>query len=101
MNAEVAIGLAALVINALLLAVGYGVLKGTVAALAARVMTLEGELNAFAELKVEVARIGERQEMWIEQLKELNASIRWMRNPAEYEPTAAVRPTPRRKRDTP
>jgi hypothetical protein len=56
------------------------------ARLTQRVKTLEEEMEPLKGLLVQVARMAERQDMWIEQLKELNASIRWMRNPAEYRP---------------
>jgi len=75
--------------------VGYGVLKASVSALAARVTALEGEMRTLNDLKNEVTRIATRQDTWIEQLKELNASIRWMRDPAGYEPPPSVTP-PRR-----
>jgi hypothetical protein len=92
MNAEawvaLAFGATGLLINLVTLAVGYGVLRGTVTALAGRVAAVESEMSALADLKVEVTRIGTRQETWIEQLKEMNASIRWMRDPAVYEPDA-------------
>lgn len=80
-------GVVTLIFNLVVFGIGYGVLRGTVAALAARVTALEGEMSALIELKVEVTRIGTRQETWIEQLKDLNSSIRWMRDPAaSFEP---------------
>ena len=69
--------------------VAWGVMQATVQSLAGRIGMLEREVSAFGELKVEVARIGERQDLWIEQLKDLNAAIRWMRGPLE-----GVAPTP-------
>lgn len=92
MNAEALIALGALVVNLSVIAVGYGVLKGTVAALAARISALEGEMGTLNDLKLKVTEIATRQDMWIEQLKELNASIRWMREPAGYEPPDGVIP---------
>jgi hypothetical protein len=86
MNAEawiaLVVGGTALLLNVSTLLIGYGVMKGTLSALHARVTALEVEMSALNDLKVTVARIGERQDMWIEQLRELNASIRWMRSPA-------------------
>lgn len=80
------IGLTSLVLNLLTLAIGYGVLRGTVQALGKRVEALEVEIGALTELRIQVGKIGERQDIWIEQLKELNASVRWMREPAPAEP---------------
>ena len=80
------VGACALLINISTLAVGYGVLRGTVNSLTARVGALETEMGALNDLKIKVAEIATRQETWIEQLKELNASIRWMREPAPSEP---------------
>ncbi|RRN64633.1 hypothetical protein [Caulobacter sp. 602-1] len=87
-----AIGLTSLVLNLLTLAIGYGVLRGTVQALGKRVEALEVEIGALTELRIQVGKIGERQDIWIEQLKELNASVRWMREPA---PMDAPRPPAR------
>lgn len=96
MNAEawvtIVVGAFAVLMNVIVLAMGYGGLRGTVTALSTRVATLEGEMSALGDMKVKIAEIGTRQETWIEQLKEMNASIRWMRTPAPYEPEA---PTPK------
>ena len=78
------VGGAALFLNIVTLAIGYGVMRGTVAALGVRVKALEDEISVIGDLKVEVAKIGTRQETWIEQLRELNNSIRWMRDPAGW-----------------
>jgi hypothetical protein len=59
--------------------VAWGVTKATMQSLAGRVDALEREVSGLAALKVELARIGERQDLWIEQLKDLNAAIRWRR----------------------
>lgn len=67
------------------------------AKLTQRVLTLEKEIGPLKDLATQVARIAERQDMWIEQLKDLNAAIRWMREPAGYSgPGAITRP----RRDT-
>lgn len=87
-----AIGLTSLVLNLLTLAIGYGVLRGTVQALGKRVEALEVEIGALTELRIQVGKIGERQDIWIEQLKELNASVRWMREPAPTELPRVTRP---------
>ena len=47
-------------------------------------VTLEKEIGPLKALATQVARIAERQDMWIEQLRDLNASIRWMRDPADH-----------------
>ena len=54
------------------------------ARLTQRVVTLEKEIGPLKALATQVARIAERQDMWIEQLRDLNASIRWMRDPADH-----------------
>ncbi len=51
-------------------------------ALNARVKALEAEVSCIDGMRLELARIAERQEIWIEQLRDLNASVRWMRDPA-------------------
>jgi hypothetical protein len=58
-------------------------------ALNARVKALEAEVGCIDGLRLELAKISERQEIWIEQLRDLNASVRWMREPAG--PTAPPR----------
>lgn len=93
MSATAWIALAALAFNALILAIGYGVMKGTVAALENRVKALEAEIGTLNELKVTVAEVKTSLGFLVEQFKDLNASIRWMREPA---PTASPR---RRKPD--
>lgn len=54
------------------------------ARLTQRVVTLEKEVDPLKVLPVQITRIETRQDTWIEQLKDLNASIRWMREPADY-----------------
>jgi hypothetical protein len=48
-----------------------------------RVKTLEDEVAPLKRLLVQVARLEVKQDGLLEQLKDLNASIRWMRQPAE------------------
>lgn len=86
-EAWIALGFGAvmLILNVGTLAVGYGVLRGTVAALSARVTALEGEMGALQELKVTVAEVKTAMGFLLEQFKDLNAAIRWMREPAGYE----------------
>jgi len=66
--------------------IAWGVMKGTVAGLASRVASLEGEMRALDELKLDVARLETRLDTLIEQVRDLNASIRWMREPVEPRP---------------
>jgi len=63
--------------------IAWGVMKGTVVALSARVSALEGELRALDELKLDVARLETRLDTLIEQVRDLNASLRWMRDPPD------------------
>ena len=88
-----AFGAAGVLINIATLLIGYGVLKGTVSALAARVSALETDMGAFSELRLQVTKIETRLDGLIEQFKDLNASIRWMREPAGFErPSGVVGP---------
>jgi hypothetical protein len=63
--------------------IAWGVMKGTIVALSARVSALEGELRALDELKLDVARLETRLDTLIEQVRDLNASLRWIRDPPE------------------
>jgi hypothetical protein len=66
--------------------VAWGVMQATVQSLAGRIGTLEREVSAFGAMKVELARIAERQDVQIEQLRDLNAAVRWMRQPVAAKP---------------
>ena len=90
-------GAVGILINLATLLVGYGVLRGTVNALGARVAALESELGGLNDLRLQVAKIETRLDGLIEQFKDLNASIRWMREPAPYDPPPSVTP-PKRTR---
>lgn len=92
------IGAATIVINLITLAIGYGVLRGSVSAMEGRLKVLETEIGALAGLQLQVARVETRLDGMVEQLKDLNSSIRWMRDPASYEPVMpeGVR-TPRKR----
>jgi hypothetical protein len=72
--------------------VAWGALKGTVAALANRVALLEGKMDALDELRLNVAKLETRLDVLIEQVRDLNASIRWMREPTDVRSGAANRP---------
>lgn len=105
MNAEAWVGLVAVVVTLILAGVGqavsYGMLRGsfraTIDALAARVSALEGEMSALAELKVTVAEVKTTMTFMLEQFKELNSAIRWMREPGGHEPPAPPPAAPRRR----
>ena len=85
MTPAVLTSLAALALGALVQTV-WLVVWG--ARLTQRVVTLEKDIGPLKDLATQVARIAERQDMWIEQLKDLNAAIRWMREPADFGPRA-------------
>ena len=59
--------------------VAWGVLKGTVKTLTDRVATLESEAGAVGELRVQIAKIETRLDGLLEQFRDLNSAIRWMR----------------------
>ncbi|HEY1427669.1 MAG TPA: hypothetical protein VGF50_13445 [Caulobacteraceae bacterium] len=73
--------------------VAWGAMRATVLALSSRVATLEGELRALDELKLDVARLETRLDALIEHVRDLAASVRWMREPVEPRP---LKPLPRR-----
>jgi hypothetical protein len=62
--------------------VAWGAMKGAVAALTTRVAMLEGQIRALDELKLDVARLETRLDALIEHVRDLAASIRWMREPS-------------------
>lgn len=98
MTSEVAIGIAALILNMLVIAVGYGVLKGTVAALSARVVALEGEMSTLSALKADVARIDERTKSMSSGIESILNS--WLlREPPGYAMSDPAQP-PRTRRRT-
>lgn len=98
MTPEAWIGAAALTLNVLVLAIGYGVLKGTVAGIEARVKALESEMTAISSLKADVARIDERTKAMKDgQDRLLNSWL--VQDPPVYEPQPPAGVTgPRRKR---
>jgi hypothetical protein len=59
------------------------------AALTQRVRGLEREVEPLKDLGMRVARIDARLEALVEQLRDLNAAIRWMRQPSETTSTPA------------
>ena len=68
-----------LLLNLATFAFAWGRLNSTVTTLKKDVEGLQTDMQGLNELKVQVARMAERQDMWIEQLKELSANLRWMR----------------------
>ena len=70
--------------------IAWGGMRATVVALSGRVTALEGELRALDELKLDVARLETRLDALIEHVRDLNASIRWMREPAESRPVRSA-----------
>lgn len=80
--------------------VAWGVLKGTVKTLGERVASLEVEAGAVADLRVQIARIETRLDGLLEQFRDLNSAIRWMRAdtvpPLEPGPLSGVA-VPRRR----
>jgi hypothetical protein len=83
-------------VNAAGCLVAWGVLKGTVRALERRVEALEAELGTVTGLKVAVAEVKTTLAFLLEQFRDLNASIRWMREPAAPAPPRGVAGPPRR-----
>jgi hypothetical protein len=71
------IGAATLVVNVCTLAVGYGILRGTVNALKERVIALEKESEAIAGLQALIARIDERTKGTDENLRDLGRRLEW------------------------
>lgn len=58
------------------------------ARLTQRVKTLEEEVEPLKAMLVQVTRVETKVEGLLEQFKDLNASVRWMRQPApDYQPT--------------
>ncbi len=60
--------------------------------LTARVKAIEEEIEPLKAMLQQVARMDARLEGLLEQFKDLNASIRWMRDPAADEGLARVAP---------
>jgi len=69
-------------VNAAGYLVAWGAMKGAVTALTTRIAMLEGQMRAVDEWKLDVARLETRLDALIEHVRDLNASLRWMREPA-------------------
>jgi hypothetical protein len=68
--------------------VAWGVLKSKVRTLTDKVAALEGEAGAVGDLRVQIVRIETRLDGLLEQFRDLNSAIRWMRAdaPPPFEP---------------
>jgi hypothetical protein len=88
MNPMIWVAIAGLVVTGLIQAVGL-VIWG--ARLTQRVKTLEQEMEPLRDMKIQVARMEVKIDNMGEQLKDLNAQLRWL-NPATYEPKDLQRP---------
>jgi len=77
--------------------VAWGALKTTVKALGERVSALESDAGAVAELRIHIAKIETRLDGLLEQFRELNSAIRWMRSDVNWEPPAAPAAASRRR----
>ena len=71
------IGAATLVVNVCTLAVGYGILRGTVNALKERVVALEKVSESISSMRALIARIDERTRGADENLRDLNRRLEW------------------------
>jgi hypothetical protein len=96
MNAAAWIALAGAVATAVINLGGYliawGAMRANIVSLTGRVTVLEGELRALDGLKLDVARLETRLDALIEHVRDLNASLRWMREPPEARPLRAGAP---------
>lgn len=81
MTPAVWVAVAALAVTAL---VQLGGLLIWGAGLTHRVKSLEEDIKALKALPVDVAKLQVTANAVMDQLRDLNASIRWMREPAEY-----------------
>jgi hypothetical protein len=82
---------AALAISGAGFLVAWGSMRATVIALAVRVTAVEAELGSVNAVKVSIGRLEEGFGAFKEQFRELNASIRWMRDPAQAPARGAAR----------
>jgi hypothetical protein len=62
------------------------------ARLTQRVKTLEEEVEPLKQLPIQFARMEVKLDGLSELVKDMNASMRWLRHPAEYEPSDLKRP---------
>lgn len=97
MNLESGVSLGELLLSLAAVLVSGGVAWGGVVQ---RIKTLELEVSAMKDLDVRVARIETKLDGLVEQLRDLAASVRWMRDPAPpYQPgplPGVSQPGPRR-----
>lgn len=74
--------------------VAWGVMKNSVTALSKRVDALEIEAKAIGEIRVQIGKLEAQMVSVLEQLRDLNANLRWMRQehvPEEAAPARARR----------
>ena len=83
--------------------VAWGALRSTVEALGARVEALEGDAGAVGEIRIQIAKIETRLDGLLEQFRDLNSAIRWMRADAipQHEPPPLPGVTAPRRRGRP
>jgi len=62
------------------------------ARLTQRVKTLEAEVEPLKQLAVQLAVMSTKLDGLLEQFKDMNASMRWLRQPADYQPPDLHRP---------
>lgn len=72
--------------------VAWGALKSTVKGLADRVSAHEADAGTVGELRVQIARVETRLDGLLEQFRDLNSAIRWMRS--DTVPTLEPGPLP-------
>lgn len=89
MTPAVWVAVAALAVTAL---VQLGGLLIWGASLTHRVKSLEEDIKTLKALPVEVAKIGVSLTLLLEQFKDLNAAVRWMKDPADY---TSINPRPK------
>lgn len=88
-----ALGLAVtLLLNLAGYLVAWGALKSTVKGLAERVSAHEADAGTVGELRVQIARVETRLDGLLEQFRDLNSAIRWMRS--DTVPTLEPGPPP-------
>lgn len=72
--------------------VAWGALKSNVRGLADRVSAHEADAGTVGELRVQIARVETRLDGLLEQFRDLNSAIRWMRS--DTVPTLEPGPPP-------
>lgn len=73
--------LATLLLNLAAYLIAWGAMKAEVGSLKTDVESLQQEAAGVGELRLQVARMEVKLEGLVEQIKDLNAALRWMRDP--------------------